>query len=95
MSCTKAFPCFLARSPLQFTKIYPTKKETHHYNFPVYISFLYENVYCHKIFISDRNLLKLEYDVDEYLYLPFVVTKHIKANGKRVLEALIKRYSLH
>ena len=40
-------------------------------------------------------LLKLKCDVDEYLYLPFVSTKHIKANGKRVFEALIQRYCLY
>ena len=67
--------------------IYPTKKETHHYDFPIKISSYYENVNCHEIFISDQILLKLECDVDEYLYLPFVSTKHIKANGKRVFEA--------
>ena len=75
--------------------IYPTKKETHHYDFPIKISLLYENVNCHEIFISDQILLKLECDVDEYLYLSFVSTKHIKANGKRVFEALFQRYSLH
>ena len=44
---------------------------------------------------SDQILLKLECDVDEYLYLPFESTKHIKANGKRVFEALMQRYCLH
>ena len=33
--------------------------------------------------------------IDEYLYLAFVGTKHIKTNDKRVLEALIQRYCLH
>ena len=47
------------------------------------------------MFISNQILLKLECDVDEYLYLPFVGTEHIKANGKRVLEALIQHYCLH
>ena len=47
------------------------------------------------MFISDQILLKLECDVDEYLYLPFVSTKLIKSNGKRVFEALIQRYCLH
>ena len=47
------------------------------------------------MFIFDQILLKLECDVDEYLYHPNVGTKHIKANGKRVLEALIQRYCLH
>ena len=36
---------------------------------------------------SEQILIKLENDVDEYLYLPCVVTKLIKPNGKRVLEA--------
>ena len=75
--------------------IYPTKKETHHYDFPIQISFKYENVNCHEIFISDRILLKVECGVDEYLYFPCVGTKHIKANDKGVLEALIQRYYLH
>ena len=48
-----------------------------------------------KIFISGQILLKLECDVDEYLYLPCVGTKHTKVNGKRVLGALIQRYCLH
>ena len=52
------------------------KKETHHYDFPIKVSFLYENVNCHEIFISDQILLKLECDVDECLYFPCVGTKH-------------------
>ena len=44
-----------------------------------------------KKFISDQILLKLECDLDEYLYFPCVGTKHIKANGKLVLEALIQQ----
>ena len=44
---------------------------------------------------SDQMLLKLRCDVDEYLYFPFEGTKHIKANGKRVLEALIQRHCLY
>ena len=75
--------------------IYPTKKETHHYDFPIKISFLYENVNCHEIFISDQILLKLECDVDECLYFPCVSTKHTKAKGKGVWEASIQRYCLH
>ena len=75
--------------------LYPTKKETHHYDFPIKISLKYENVNCHEIFIYDQILLKLKCDVDEYLYIPFVSTKHIKANGKRVFEALIQRYCPH
>ena len=75
--------------------LYPTKKETHHYDFPIKISFIYENVNCQEIFISDQILLKLEYDVDEYLYYPCVGTKHIQTNGKRVLKALNQRYCLH
>ena len=45
--------------------------------------------------MSDQILLKPECDLNEYLYFPCVGTKHIKANGKRVLEALIQRYCLH
>ena len=60
----------------------PTKKETHHYDFPIKTSFSYENVNCHEIFISEQILLKLECDVDEYLYFPCICTKNIKANGK-------------
>ena len=75
--------------------IYPTKKETHHYDFPIKISFKYENFNSHKIFISDKILIKLKCDVDEYLYLHCVGTKHINAMGKGVLEALIQRYCLH
>ena len=47
------------------------------------------------MFISDQILLKLKCDLDDYLYFPCVGTKHIKANGKRVLEALIQRFFLH
>ena len=75
--------------------IYPTKKETHHYDFPIKISLQYKNVNCHDIFVSDQSLLKLKRDVDEYLYFSCVGTKHIKAKDKRVLEALIQRYCLH
>ena len=49
----------------------------------------------HEISIPDQILLKLECDVDEYLCLPCVGTKHIKAEDKGVLEALIQRYFLH
>ena len=59
------------------------------------ISFKYENVNCYEIFIFDQILLKFKRDVDEYLYFPCVGTKHIKAKGKEVLEALIQRYCLH
>ena len=51
-------------------------------------------VNCHEIFISDQILLNLKCGVDAYLYLPFESTKHIKANGKRVFEALMQRYYL-
>ena len=56
---------------------------------------LRSNVNCHEIFISDQILLKLQCDVDEYLFFPCVGTEHIKAKGKGVLEALIQRYCLH
>ena len=68
--------------------IYPTKKETHHYDFPIKFSFLYENVNCHEIFISDQILLKLKCGVDEHLYLPCVGMKHSEANGKRVFGSI-------
>ena len=61
----------------------------HHYDFPIKFSFYYENVNCHEILISDQILLKLECDIDEYLFFPCVGIKHIKANGEQVLEALI------
>ena len=47
------------------------------------------------MFIFDQILLKFKWDVDEYLYFPCVNTKHIKAKGKEVFEALIQRYCLH
>ena len=75
--------------------IYPTKKETHHYDFPIKFSFLYEDVNCHEIFIPSQILLKLECDVDEYPYFPCIGTNYIKVNGKGVLEALIQSYCLH
>ena len=78
--------------PLNYTR---QKKKRTTTIFPIKVSFKYENVNWHEIFISDQILLKLKCDVDEYLYFPFVGTKHIKANGKRVLEALIQRYCLH
>ena len=39
-------------------------------------------------------LPKYECGVDEYLCFPYVGTKHIKANGKRVLEVFIQWYCL-
>ena len=75
--------------------IIPNKKETHHYDFPIKISFLYENVNCHETFISDQILLKLNCDVSEYLFFPYVGTEHIKVKGKGGLEALSLRYCLH
>ena len=72
--------------------LYPRIKETHHYDFPIKISFYFENVNCHEIFISDQILLKLKCDVDEYRYFPCGGTKHIQAKGKGVWEALIQRY---
>ena len=45
--------------------------------------------------ISDQILLKLEFDVDEYLYLTCTGTKLTTANGKRVAEAFIQCYCLH
>ena len=50
-----------------FIQLYPTKKETHQNDFLIKISFLYDNVSCHEIFISDQILLKLACDIDEYL----------------------------
>ena len=69
--------------------IYARKNETHHYDFPMIdISFKYENIYCHELFISNHILLKLKYDVDAYLYIPCVGTKHKRL---RVME-FWKRY---
>ena len=48
----------------------------------------------HEISIPDQILLKLKFDVDEYLCFPCVGTKHIMAKDKGVLEALIQRYCL-
>ena len=45
--------------------------------------------------MTDQISLKLECDLDEYLYFPYVGTKHIKTKGKGVLEALIQPYCLH
>ena len=69
--------------------IYPTKKKRATTIFTIKISFKYESVNCHEIFISDQILLKLECDKDEYLYFPCVGTKHIKANGKWAAYELI------
>ena len=58
-----------------FTGIYiytRQKKKRNTMIFPIKLSFLYENVNCHKIFISDQILLRLKCGVDEYLYLPWV-----------------------
>ena len=41
--------------PLQ---IYPTKKETHHYDFLIIFSFKHENVNCHEILVSGQILQK-------------------------------------
>ena len=55
---------------------------------------LKQNVNSHEIFISDQILLKLECDIDEFLYLLFVGTKHTKANDKRATKALCQRCCL-
>ena len=63
----------------------------------------YEDDNCHEILISDQILLKLECDLDEYLYFPCLGTKHIKANGTLVfgsvnstlLSAWNSKYVLH
>ena len=89
------WPSFWMRAWRRYPQHIPNKKETHHYDFPIKTSFSYENVNCHEIFISEQILLKLECEVDEYLYFPCVCTKNIKANGKWVLEALNQRYCLH
>ena len=92
MQCHPFITHFVINTDLDITRsccgfhIYPTKKETHHYDFPIKISFNYENVNCHEIFISDQILLKLEFDVDEYLTFPCAGTKYIKAKGKEVLK---------
>ena len=54
--------------------------------FPLRSPFNNKNVNCNEIFISDQILLKLECGIAEYLFFPCVDTKHIKANGKRVLD---------
>ena len=41
------------------------------------------------MFISDQMFQKLKCDIDEYLYLPCIGTKHTKANGKRVAETTV------
>ena len=74
--------------------IHPTKNKRTTTIFPLRSPFS-TKCYCHEIFISDQSLLKLECNVDEYLYFPCVGTKHIKAKGKGILEALIQRYRLH
>ena len=67
----------------QFTEKYTQqKKETHHYDFSIKISFSYENVNCHETLFSDQILLKLKCDIRDYLFYPCVGTKHIKAKGK-------------
>ena len=63
--------------------------------FPLKIVNECENATCHEILVSDDILLKFECGVDEYLYLPCIGTKHIKANGKWVFKAFIQCYSLH
>ena len=56
----------------------------HHYDFPIKISFKYENVNFHEIFISDQILLKLKFDVDEYRYFPCVKAQN--TSRRRVKE---------
>ena len=63
--------------------------------FPLRSPFNTKMLTAMKHFISDQILLKLKCDVDEYLFFPCVGTKHIKAKGKGVLEALIECYCLH
>ena len=77
------------------TIIYPTKKKRTTTIFPLRSPYNMKMLIVMKYSFLIKSLLKLECDVDEYLYLPFVSTKQIKANGKRVVEALIQRYCLH
>ena len=52
------------------------------------------NANCHKILSFDHISPKPEYGVDEYLFFSRVGTKHVKTNGKRVLEVFIQWYCL-
>ena len=79
------------RKAISTSIIYPLKKEAHHYDFPIKISFEYENVNCHEIFISNQILLKLECELDEYLYFPCVDTNTPSRMVNEFLEASIQR----
>ena len=48
---------------------------------------------CPDILISDQILLKLECGVDEYLCLPGIGIKHIKANGKGVYSMMLSTWN--
>ena len=75
----------------------PLKKRTTTI-FPFRSPFKTKNVNCHEILLSDQILLKLECDVDEYLYLPCVGTKWLTSCGSVNTTLLSKwnsEYVLH
>ena len=73
--------------------VYPTKKKRTSKIFPLSYPFNAKKLIVIKyLFLSDQILLKLECGVDEYLCLPGIERKHIKANAKRGLEASIQCY---
>ena len=43
-----------------------------------------------KYFVLIKSRQKFEFGVDEYLCFPYVGTKHVKTNGKRVSEVFIQ-----
>ena len=57
--------------------------------FPLRSPFNTKMLIIMKYSFCDQILLNLECDVDKYLYISVVGTKHIKAKDKEVLEALI------
>ena len=67
-----------------------TKKKRNSKIFPLRFPFNAKKAKCRFGQISP----KLECGVDEYLCFPYVGTKHVKTNGKRVSEVFIQWYCL-
>ena len=70
------------------------KKKRNSKIFPLSFPLNAKNANCHKILCFDQISPKFECGVDEYLCFPRVGTKHIKTNGKWVLEVFMKWYCL-
>ena len=72
----------------------PNKKKPNSKIFPLKFPFNAKNAKCNKILRFDQISPKLGCGVDDFLCFPYVGTKHVKTNGKRVSEVFIQWYCL-